>query len=71
MNASAPQLPPIGRIYCADITRIRPGYVCGDITLPTKEWPDKAIICVDDLSHCADLGGLRDWLIRYKARVSS
>ena len=71
LNTSAPALPesPLERLYCADLAKLRPDYACGDITLPTKDWPDKTIVCVDGLNRCASLGDLRDWLLRYQSRL--
>jgi len=56
--------------WCAD-KAIADGYTCVDGLIGTNDWPDKAVLCVDQLRPdlCVRLGDLRAWVTRYQQRL--
>ena len=58
------------RSWCADKTHPK-GTTCVDGLVDTITWPDKAVVCLDELAppRCVRLGDLRAWVEHYQTRV--
>ena len=75
VSCGALYLPPVQYaeplIMCHEWPARPDGFVCADGLLPTAEWPDEAVICIDTLRTCARLGELRSWILRHSQQLEA